>query len=137
MLVCQPPLFSCRCICFFQNSPFTFIPSFTIPFKLNSLNQIRFTSSISPNLLHMCLHRDHHLHLHQFQKPDFLLVYACCCCSLPTPMTFPSRGSPIFPIVVFQPASPSIWLAVQSLRRGLFTNLGVTTWCVCMVQMMR
>ena len=29
-------------MCFFQNSPVTVIPSFTIPFKLTSLNQIRF-----------------------------------------------------------------------------------------------
>ena len=40
-------------------------------------------------------------------------------------------GSPMFPFVVHQPASPSIWPAVQSLRRGLSTNPGVTMWCVC------
>ena len=40
-------------------------------------------------------------------------------------------GSPRFPLVVHQPASPSIWPAVQSLRRGLSTNPGVTMWCVC------
>ena len=51
-------------MCFFQNSPFTFIPNFTIPFKLTYLNQIKFTNSKSPNLLHVCLHRDHHLDLH-------------------------------------------------------------------------
>ena len=51
-------------MCFFQNSPFTFVPNFTIPFKLTSLNQIGFTNSKSPNLLHICLHRDHHLDLH-------------------------------------------------------------------------
>ena len=33
-------------------------------------------------------------------------------------------GSPMFPLVVHQPASPSIWPAVQSLRRGLSTNPG-------------
>ena len=52
-------------------------------------------------------------------------------CCLPTPMTLASGGSPMFPHVVHQPASPSIWLAVQSLRRGLSTNPGVTMWCVC------
>ena len=57
---------------------------------------------------------------------DHLLL--CC---LPTPMTFASGGSPMFPLVVHQPASPSTWPAVQSLRRGLFTNPGVTMWCVC------
>ena len=51
-------------MCFFQNFPFTFIPNFTIPFKLTSLNQIRFTNTKRPNLLHVCLHRDHHLELH-------------------------------------------------------------------------
>ena len=40
-------------------------------------------------------------------------------------------GGPIFPLVVLQAASPSIWPAVQSLRRGLSTNPGVTMWCVC------
>ena len=37
-------------------------------------------------------------------------------------MTLASGGSPMFPLVVHQPASPSIWRAVQSLRRGLSTN---------------
>ena len=37
----------------------------------------------------------------------------------------------MFPLVVHQPASPSIWPAVQSLRRGLPTNPGATMWCVC------
>ena len=32
-------------------------------------------------------------------------------------MTLASGGSPMFPLVVHQPASPSIWPAVQSLRR--------------------
>ena len=32
------------------------------------------------------------------------------------------------PVVVHQPASPSIWPAVQSLRRGMSTNPGVTMW---------
>ena len=59
-----------------------------------------------------------------------LLNIGCCCC-LPTPMTLASGGSPMFPHVVHQPASPSIWPAVQSLRRGLSTNPGVTMWCVC------
>ena len=53
------------------------------------------------------------------------------CCCLPTPMTLASGGSPMFPHVVHQPASPSIWPAVQSLRRGLSTNPGVIMWCVC------
>ena len=47
-----------------------------------------------------------------------------CCCCLPTPMALASGGSPMFPLVVHQPASPSIWPAVQSLRRGLSTNPG-------------
>ena len=54
-----------------------------------------------------------------------------CCCCLRTPMTLASGGSPMFPLVVHQPASPSIWPAVQSLRRGLSTNPGATMWCVC------
>ena len=39
----------------------------------------------------------------------------------------------MFPIVVHQPASPSLWPAVQSLRRVLSTNPEVTMWCVCYV----
>ena len=58
-----------------------------------------------------------------------VIVMSCCC--LPTPMTLASGGSPMFPLVVHQPASPSIWPAVQSLRRGLSTNPGATMWCVC------
>ena len=42
-----------------------------------------------------------------------------------------SGGSPMFPLVVHQSASPFIWPAVQSLRRGLSTNPWVTMWCVC------
>ena len=52
------------------------------------------------------------------------------CCCLPTPMTLASGGSPMFPFVVHHPAFPSIWPAVQSLRRGLPPNPGVTMWCV-------
>ena len=37
----------------------------------------------------------------------------------------------MLPLVVHQPASPSIWPAVQSLRRVLSTNPGVLMWCVC------
>ena len=50
---------------------------------------------------------------------------------LRTPMTLASGESPMFPLVVHQPASPSIWPAVQSLRWGLSTNPGVIMWCVC------
>ena len=46
-------------------------------------------------------------------------------------MALASEGSLMFPLVVHQPASPSIWPAVQSLRRGLSTNPGATMWCVC------
>ena len=34
-------------------------------------------------------------------------------------MILASGGSPMFPLVVHQPASPSIWPAVQSLLLGL------------------
>ena len=61
---CLPTSLILLQMCFFQNSPFTFTPNLTILFKLTSLNQIRFTNSKSPNLLHICLHRDHHLDLH-------------------------------------------------------------------------
>ena len=35
----------------------------------------------------------------------------------------------MFPLVVHQAASPSIWQAVQSLQRGMSTNPRVTMWC--------
>ena len=60
-----------------------------------------------------------------------LCLSTSCCCCLPTPMTLASGGSPMFPLVVHQPASTSIWPAVQSLRRGLSTNPGAIMWCVC------
>ena len=49
---------------FFHSFSSTFILRFPIPFTLASLSQIRFTNSINPNLLHICLHRAHHLDLH-------------------------------------------------------------------------
>ena len=48
--------------------------------------------------------------------------YGC----LPTPMTLASGGSLMCSLVVHQPSAPSIRPAVQSLRRGLSTNPGVT-----------
>ena len=59
-------------------------------------------------------------------------------------MTLASGQSLIFPLVVHQPASLSIWPAVQSFRRGFSTNSGVTMrvqlkrWCVlCMWMLQR
>ena len=76
--------------------------------------------------------------LGDFNMPDVIwdnphAYNPCCCCCLPTPMALASGGgeSAMFPLVVHQPASPSIWPAVQSLRRGLSTNPGATMWCVC------
>ena len=40
---------------------------------------------------------------------SYIIIYHCC---LPTPMALASGASPIFPIVVHQPASPSIWPTV-------------------------
>ena len=48
----------------FHPSRSTCIPRFTIPFTLTSLRHIQFTISNSPNLLHICLHLDHHLDWH-------------------------------------------------------------------------
>ena len=66
--------------------------------------------------------------INDFITENNCLLVLCC---LPTPMALASGGSPMFPLVVHQPASPSIWPAVQSLRRGLSTNPGATMWCVC------
>ena len=49
----------------------------------------------------------------------------------PFPWPLLLGGTPIFQRVFHQPASPSIWPAVQSLWWGLSTNLGVTMWYVC------
>ena len=70
---------------------------------------------------------DHQILFHILEHS--LCITGCCC--LPTPMTLASGGSPMFPLVVHQPASPSIWPAVQSLRRGLTTHPEVTMGCVC------
>ena len=70
-----------------------------------------------------------HHHYALFANQNHTQQHTCCC--LPTPMALASGGSPMFPLVVHQPASPSIWPAVQSLRRGLSTNPGATMWCVC------
>ena len=67
---------------------------------------------------------------------DILKWYISCCCCLPTPMALASGGSPMFPLVVHQPASLSIWPAVQSLRRGLSTNPGATMWLGAVEEMM-
>ena len=50
------------------------------------------------------------------------------------PLSWPlivGGGSPIFPRVLHQPDSTSLWTAVKSVRRGLSSNPGVTMWCVC------
>ena len=65
-----------------------------------------------------------HSELLSTQYLDIYLKQENMLCCLPTPMTLASGGSPMFPLVVHQPASPSIWPAVQSLRRGLSTNPG-------------
>ena len=49
----------------------------------------------------------------------------------PLPRPLLVGDSPVFPHVIHQAASPSIWPAVHSLRRGLSTNPGMTMWCVC------
>ena len=71
-------------------------------------------------------YEEEHIPEDTLQQPDG--AEACC---LPTPMTLASGGSPMFPLVIHQPASPSIWPAVQSLRRGLSTNPGATMWRIC------
>ena len=62
---------------------------------------------------------------------EHLLEQVSCCCCLPTPLTLDSGGSPMIPLVVHQPAYPSIWPASPSLQKGLPTNPVVTMWCVC------
>ena len=57
-------------------------------------------------------------------------MISCCCC-LPTPLTLVCGGSPIIPLLVYQPAYPSIWPAAPSFQRGMSINPGVTMWCVC------
>ena len=59
---------------------------------------------------------------------NMLKALAGCCCCLPTPMTL---ASGIVRCSRLWSTSQLIWPAVQSLRRGLSTNPGVTKWCVC------
>ena len=74
-----------------------------------------------------CCVCDSNVHL-SVPSIGFVYVWVCekCCRCVPTPMNLASMGSPMFPLVVHQSASPSIWPAVQTLRRGLSTNPGVT-----------
>ena len=51
-------------------------------------------------------------------------ILHCCYCCIPTPMTLANGGSPMFPLVVNQPASPSIWRGSVHKSRG-------DMWCVC------
>ena len=48
-------------------------------------------------------------------------------------MTLASGGSPMFPLVVHQPASLSIWPAVQSLRRQCGVYVGAVEEMMCVV----
>ena len=103
-------------------------------FDLHIFNLHRRCSHLADWILRTFTMRDPHLMFTLFKslvlsRLDYASQLWCCC--LPTPMTLASGGSPMFPLVVHQPASPSIWPAVQSLRRGLSTNPGVTMWCVC------
>ena len=41
------------------------------------------------------------------------------------------EGSSIIPLLVHQPAHPTIWPAAPPLQRGLSKNSGVDVWCVC------
>ena len=58
------------------------------------------------------------------------------CSCLPTPLTLTS-GGPIFPPVVHQLDFPSIWPAVQSLRRGsVHKSRDDNVVCMCAVEEM-
>ena len=60
-------------------------------------------------------------------------VWKSGCCCLLTSLTLASR---LFPLEVHQLATPSIWLVVQSLQRGLSTSPRLTTWCIYAVEEM-
>ena len=79
---------------------------------------------------HSCMIRRNQVYYHEdlFVKIYFI---GCTVVVVVTPLTLGSGGSPIFPLMVHQPASASVWPAVPSHRRGLSTTLGMTTWCVC------
>ena len=98
-------------------------------FNAAKCNIIRVSRTCDPKLFNYSLTGQE---LGEFMDAEYLCFYIpqdCCC--LPTPMTLASGGSLMFQFVVHQPASLSIWPAVQSLRRSLSTNPGVTMWCVC------
>ena len=65
MLLCQPPVLSDRCTSSILSYLFSCIGStFNELFTLTSLNNIRLTNSVSPNLVHICLYLAHYLDLH-------------------------------------------------------------------------
>ena len=58
---CLPTSYILSQMYFFHTFLCIFIPWLTIPFTLTSLNNKRFTNSISPNLVHICLNLPQHL----------------------------------------------------------------------------
>ena len=90
-----------------------------------------------------------------FQLLDQFIISACCIvvlhtlsvpfftermrfCIVPWPLMsdwcatwWALTRSPMNPLVVHQPAYPSIWPAAPSLQQGMPTNPVVITWCVC------
>ena len=91
------------------------------------LSSIRYGPPLSPNYYLL----SDMVHLYLLTTISYMIWCCLLLCCLPTPMTLASGRSPMFPLVVHQSASPSIWPAVQSLRRGTSTNPGATMWCVC------
>ena len=108
------------------------IAKLTLEFRTEYLDVCTLFLLYIVNLYNMTLNHINNFSIHYNTLLIVVIdIYAVCRCCLPTPMTLASGGSPMFPLVVHQPASPSIWPAVQSLRRGLSTNPGATMWCVC------
>ena len=66
-----------------------------------------------------------HFVIKYVRSPCIKIVVTACCC-LPTPMTLASGGESDVPTCGLLAS-----FSVQSLRRGLYTNPGVTGWCVC------
>ena len=77
-------------------------------------------------MIHYIVCNDKRQLLHNYVGENY---FSCCC--LPTPLTLVCGWNPIIPLLVHQPAYPSIWQAAPSLQWDMPTNPGVTIWCVC------
>ena len=91
---------------------------------------ITFRTCLVKSFVTPYLQRENKLYIYYRFIVHFLIGLTSSCWCLHTSLTLVSGGSPMIPLVVHQPAYPSIWPAAASFQQDLTTNPVVTTWCV-------